>query len=430
LLFFQTYMDVFKYSGRSSRAEFWLFLALTLILVLPIVMILQIGLGVPEWGVLVLSLWPSLAQLSLYVRRIRDIGISAWWGLLLIPIGLPMLFVGFIPSSKKVTHQSHTIRHSNEDKILDLEQIANEEFLYEKAFSELHSDKRRTGLWAKAVSSSSGDEKLAESLYIKYRVQLLINEQQLDKTEKKNDSPQAIKIKENENISDVDMQAEGEQKQKHHNQRTYNPTLAKLFSEENRHWAKFFCYASYLLILTIFVGYAFIYPIVFYVNDASAISNFIMWENLQNQKNNYHILFIFSCLTSVLAALAYLFYINRFVYTKYVCFVFFSSMFVVFVLMRNLANDLKHAHHKVDYSDVDLIVDFINFELFLFAENIYMKICMVLLLSSMPLVSILFFRMIDDNGRVFNNEVTLDKTFGYLIPAIGYSIILIYRAFF
>jgi translation elongation factor EF-Tu-like GTPase len=37
-----------------------------------------------------------------------------------------------------------------------------------------------------------------------------VNEQQLDKTEKKNDSPQAIKIKENENISDVDMQAEGE----------------------------------------------------------------------------------------------------------------------------------------------------------------------------------------------------------------------------
>jgi hypothetical protein len=204
-------MDVFKYSGRSSRAEFWLFLALTLILVLPIVMILQIGLGVPEWGVLVLSLWPSLAQLSLYVRRIRDIGISAWWGLLLIPIGLPMLFVGFIPSSKKVTHQSHTIRHSNEDKILDLEQIANEEFLYEKAFSELHSDKRRNGLWAKAVSSSSGDEKLAESLYIKYRVQLLINEQQLDQTEKKNDSPQAIKIKENESLSDVNVQqAEGE----------------------------------------------------------------------------------------------------------------------------------------------------------------------------------------------------------------------------
>lgn len=51
-----------------------------------------------------------------------------------------------------------------------------EERLYEQALNELESGMLRGGLWAKALANSSGDEKKARGLYLKYRVQAMIDE--------------------------------------------------------------------------------------------------------------------------------------------------------------------------------------------------------------------------------------------------------------
>ena len=49
----------------------------------------------------------------------------------------------------------------------------SDEDLYELAYSEINSDSRRQGLWAKALSRSLGDEQKAKALYIQLRVQQL-----------------------------------------------------------------------------------------------------------------------------------------------------------------------------------------------------------------------------------------------------------------
>jgi hypothetical protein len=51
------------------------------------------------------------------------------------------------------------------------------EMLYGQALKEIESGQRRDGLWAKALANSSDDEKKARSLYIEYRVQSMIDEE-------------------------------------------------------------------------------------------------------------------------------------------------------------------------------------------------------------------------------------------------------------
>ena len=53
----------------------------------------------------------------------------------------------------------------------------SEEDLYELAMSELKSEARRAGLWARAFSETDGDERKAEALYIRNRAAQLIEEQ-------------------------------------------------------------------------------------------------------------------------------------------------------------------------------------------------------------------------------------------------------------
>lgn len=54
-----------------------------------------------------------------------------------------------------------------------------EEKLYEEVAQDLDRGKRREGIWAKALANSNGSESQAQSLYIKYHVQALKDELQL-----------------------------------------------------------------------------------------------------------------------------------------------------------------------------------------------------------------------------------------------------------
>jgi len=55
-----------------------------------------------------------------------------------------------------------------------------EEALYKRVLDEVESGKRRTGIMAKAIADSLGDSGKAESLYIKYRMQTLMDEDKYD----------------------------------------------------------------------------------------------------------------------------------------------------------------------------------------------------------------------------------------------------------
>lgn len=51
-----------------------------------------------------------------------------------------------------------------------------EESLYLQVAEELAAGHRRDGLWAKAIVNTDGDEQKAKALYIKYRVQSILDE--------------------------------------------------------------------------------------------------------------------------------------------------------------------------------------------------------------------------------------------------------------
>lgn len=51
-----------------------------------------------------------------------------------------------------------------------------EESLYLQVVEELAAGHRRDGLWAKAIVNTDGDEQKAKALYIKYRVQSILDE--------------------------------------------------------------------------------------------------------------------------------------------------------------------------------------------------------------------------------------------------------------
>ena len=54
-----------------------------------------------------------------------------------------------------------------------------EEALYKQVLDEVESGVMRKGIYAKALADGLGDEGKAQSLYIKYRVQSLVDEQRL-----------------------------------------------------------------------------------------------------------------------------------------------------------------------------------------------------------------------------------------------------------
>lgn len=58
-----------------------------------------------------------------------------------------------------------------------------EEKLYEQVAQELESGERRDGLWVKALANAQGVEEKAQGLYIRYRVQSIKDEHELDEYE-------------------------------------------------------------------------------------------------------------------------------------------------------------------------------------------------------------------------------------------------------
>ena len=86
-LFFVNY---FNFSGRASRAEFWwVYLALTLIGIVPIV------------GIFI-QLVTFIGFISLTSRRLQDVGFSGWYQLalyltLMLPVGLGLSESSFLP---------------------------------------------------------------------------------------------------------------------------------------------------------------------------------------------------------------------------------------------------------------------------------------------------------------------------------------------
>ena len=61
----------------------------------------------------------------------------------------------------------------------------SEDDLFEKAYDELQNDELIKGVWARALSESDGDEKKAEALYLKLRVQQIKDEKHLSAQKKK-----------------------------------------------------------------------------------------------------------------------------------------------------------------------------------------------------------------------------------------------------
>lgn len=89
--FWLSLQRTFQFSGRAQRAEYWYFILFSTILYF-------LALAVPILGLVFFVL--LITQISLSVRRLHDINLSGWWGLLFIPLGLPMLIVGFIDSAE------------------------------------------------------------------------------------------------------------------------------------------------------------------------------------------------------------------------------------------------------------------------------------------------------------------------------------------
>ncbi|MGD9888654.1 MAG: DUF805 domain-containing protein [Halothiobacillaceae bacterium] len=92
--------DFLNFLGRSTRTQYWYYLILSTIFFLVVGWIFT-GIGSDALGFVYIGLlaWILVAQISISVRRIHDIGLSGWWGLIFIPLGLPMIIVGLIPSA-------------------------------------------------------------------------------------------------------------------------------------------------------------------------------------------------------------------------------------------------------------------------------------------------------------------------------------------
>lgn len=88
--FWLSLQRTFEFSGRAQRAEYWYFVLFSTIFYF-------LSLAVPILGLIFFVL--MITQISLSIRRLHDINLSGWWGWLFIPLGIPMLIVGFIDSA-------------------------------------------------------------------------------------------------------------------------------------------------------------------------------------------------------------------------------------------------------------------------------------------------------------------------------------------
>lgn len=91
---FHHYAD---FSGRATRKQYWLFVLWSIIFAF----VIGIICGIFKLGTIViplLSLALIIPQLAIFVRRIKDTGHSAYWGILMAPSILSTI-VSFLPRS-------------------------------------------------------------------------------------------------------------------------------------------------------------------------------------------------------------------------------------------------------------------------------------------------------------------------------------------
>ncbi|MCT7481953.1 DUF805 domain-containing protein [Aliarcobacter cryaerophilus] len=205
-LYFQAWGKFADFNGRAKRSEYW-----TFVLISGIVSFLLSFIS-PEIEAIFVLL-TIIPHISVSVRRLHDINLSGWWALLFIPTAFPMLIVGFIDSKEeqeinentkktlakavinhskelvqevKPTINNYIEKHSRNDEIVIKNDFktednmifedVNEDELYEQVMIEIEEDRKVKSTWAKALSQSDGDDKKAQSLYIKLRVDILVQE--------------------------------------------------------------------------------------------------------------------------------------------------------------------------------------------------------------------------------------------------------------
>ena len=69
-----------------------------------------------------------------------------------------------------------------------------EEMLYAEAMSEIEQGLRRDGLWGKALADGEGNQEKAKGLYLKYRVQALKDELQIEREKIKQTTEEEKKV--------------------------------------------------------------------------------------------------------------------------------------------------------------------------------------------------------------------------------------------
>jgi len=88
------------------------------------------------------------------------------------------------------------------NKLKGAEGRIREEIIYAAVMKEIKSGTKREGLWAKALSESEGNKAKTESLYIKYRVQSIEDELQVEEEER-----EAIEAEKSERVTEANKRA-------------------------------------------------------------------------------------------------------------------------------------------------------------------------------------------------------------------------------
>ena len=119
-----------------------------------------------------------------------------------------------------------------------------EEALYKRVLDEMDSGKTRTGIMAKALADSLGDTAKAQSLYIKYRMQTIADE----------DKKEAQLLIEQAKLAE-------EQAKKEAAEREENERLRALEEKRNTRWYKINNFIWKLLFISILViSFIYLFP--------------------------------------------------------------------------------------------------------------------------------------------------------------------------
>ena len=119
-----------------------------------------------------------------------------------------------------------------------------EEALYKRVLDEMDSGKTRTGIMAKAIADSLGDTAKAQSLYIKYRMQTIADE----------DKKEAQLLIEQAKLAE-------EQAKKEAAEREENERLRALEEKRNTWWYKINNFIWKLLFISILViSFIYLFP--------------------------------------------------------------------------------------------------------------------------------------------------------------------------